>query len=891
MQDKLDSDPSLPSWLGDALGAVGLPAGVDAADFTRWLERFGQKVEQAPPMAPVLTAIGAGVVVVDPAGRIARVNPAARALLGWRARKVVGEGLVELLGQSYVGNQWRCQAPDCVAELERRLRQTLQRGLSHKVEEALLPVVGGPELPVAFTLDPVPAPEIGAVLVFRDILARRLAEQELHRAREAAEETSRMKSAFLANMSHEIRTPLNAVIGMSGLLLDTRLDEEQREYAEIARSSGEHLLELLGSILDFSKIESGHLELESADFDLRELVDGVLELFAERAARQGIDLVAQIHPSVPRTVVGDSARLRQVLINLVGNAVKFTNHGHVLVGAAVAGQHEGGPMLRFEVTDTGIGIPAEKVATLFDPFTQADTSTTRRFGGTGLGLAISRELAELMGGDIGVASEVGQGSAFWFTVCVGQPESAGPRAMPPAEIIGSRVLLVDDDQASCMATAETLLSWGVDLDTASSARAAVARLERSHAAGDHFELVLIDHHMPDQTGLELAAQLARHPQLAAVPRVLLIRLGESSASFDAPEAALWGTVARPFRASALQSSLTRALRGEPCEKVVVEAISGSIAQAAGEASVRTTLVANPRQPRVLVAEDAPINQLLARRVLERLGFDHELAGDGAEAVRLFQEAPFDLVLMDCMMPVMDGYQATRRIRELEEGTGLRIPIIAMTADALAGARERCLASGMDDYLAKPANPRQLARVLRKWLEIADQQGEGTVRRSAASAPRPGDPAPAVSEQTEAEGGAPTGELLGIEAELPLLPESLSDWLAGMGVSSMEDAAELIEIFLDDSQKRLDEIARDVAAGEPEQVYRTAHALKSGCSYLGAQRLAELARAVELAGRDGHQAQLDTLLPALQQCYAETLDALVRAAQADSSQSVSASGGR
>ncbi len=851
------------AWLDDAVAAVGPPPGVEPAAFAQWLARLSPRLEQSQPLAPVLAAIGAGVVVVDPRGRICRVNAAARALLGWRARAVVGTPLLEMLAGACTD-----ESP-CVSELRRRLRQTLDRGLSHKVEEALFPVIGGPELPLAYTLDPVPSSEIGAVLVFRDILARRVAEQELRRAREAAEETSRMKSAFLANMSHEIRTPLNAVIGMSGLLLDTRLGEEQREYAEIARSSGEHLLELLGSILDFSKIESGHLELEEASFDLVELVDGVLELFAERAARQGIDLVAHVHQSVPRVVVGDPARLRQVLINLVGNAVKFTNRGHVLVGAAVMERRREGPVVRFEVTDTGIGIPADKVDALFDPFTQADTSTTRRFGGTGLGLAISRELAQLMGGDIGVASEVGKGSAFWFTAQV--QEGSHTVEPPPAELMGLRVLLVDDDPVSRSATAELMLSWGVDLDTTAGAGPALAHLEAAFAADDRFEAVLIDQHMPDAPGIDLARTLATHPELAAVPRVLLTRLGEPASAHADPAAALWGTLARPFRGSSLQGSLARIARGEPCEKCPVEAFSekltASLPAASGDAERAAPA---PGLPRVLVAEDAPINQLLARRVLERLGFAHEVANDGAEALQLFQEEPFDLILMDCMMPQMDGYEATRNISALEAGTGLRIPIIAMTADALAGARERCLAAGMDDYLAKPANPRQLARMLRKWLEVVQQrEGSGPLLPvpPSASVAAPVDSAPAPAAEAD--------------AELPLLPASLDGWLGEMGVASMDEAADLIEIFIDDSGERLAVLQEAAKVGDTDRAYRTAHALKSGCAYLGARRLAELASQTEQAGRRGDLDALRALLPDLEAAFFATTDALVRAAQSPS----------
>jgi PAS domain S-box-containing protein len=836
----MSTPPAPAPDLHPLLAAAGLdPAAPPAAeDWAAALARLSSAV--AAPRAEhahdtleaVTAAMGDGLITVDLRGRVSTVNPAAAALLGRSAAELRGQAL---------GPAVRCPHPDPCGgpELSHLLRSALGDGEGVRVEAAHFAHRDGPCLPVSYVLNPIRhgGQVQGAVIVVRDIIAQKRGEAELRRAREEAEQTSRLKSAFLANMSHEIRTPMNAVIGMAGLLLDTALDEEQREYAEIVRGSGQHLLDLLNSILDFSKIEAGRLELEQTRFDLRDLMSGVLELFAERASSQGIDLIAHFSPHLPARVRGDPGRLRQVLINLVGNAVKFTARGHVRLSASVVDAGADLCSLRFEVSDTGIGIPEAQLHTLFEPFTQADPTTTRRYGGTGLGLAISREIAQLMGGDIGVASTVGEGSAFWFTARL---EAVDDAAAPPDDLAGLRVLVVDDDPASLGAMAELLVGWGVDLDAASTGAAALSLAAQAEMDEDPYGVILIDQHLGAEAGLDLARALARRPGASGAQRVLLTRLGDPPLPAELMAGLLSGVVARPVRASALQAVLRRRSTASAAPPPALPAPA-----AAPAASPAPLAEGSPGAPahRVLVAEDNPVNQLLAARILRRLGLPCEIAADGAEAVRRFQEGGWSLILMDCMMPDVDGYEATARIRALEAGTGQRVPILALTADALSGARERCLAAGMDDYLSKPVDPDQLARALQAHLPD---------RRPRPAAPRPLPPAP--------EG-------------LALLPADLGAHLAAMGVETAEEVDELLQIFVEDARPRLDALRAAVAAGPGEAVHRTAHALKSGCAYLGAEALRAACAAVEQAGRDGDLEQARALLPRVEAALEATLAAL------------------
>ncbi len=643
----------------------------------------------------------------------------------------------------------------------------------------------------------------GYVLNGSDVTEERRASHDLARARDEAMEASRLKSQFLASMSHEIRTPMNAVIGLNELLLGTDLDREQREYAAGVGSAAEGLLAIINDILDFSKIEAGKIELETIEFDLGLLLEDVVALVAGRAQDKGLELLAHADPQLPAGVRGDPTRLRQVLVNLVSNAVKFTASGEVVLRAEPVCDDGHTTTVRFEVVDTGIGIAPRDQARMFEPFSQADNSTTRRFGGTGLGLAIVRQLVELMGGQLGLDSEVDHGSTFWFELSFEGTEAEPKRSAALPTFNALHALVVDDNATNRLILRQQLQSWGVQPDEAADAPTALEHLRDAARRGDPYAFAILDLNMPGMDGLDLAHTIKSDPSLANVHLFLLSSSGRV-ASDVAAAAQLAGTLTKPVRQSELFNCLIEGLQMEPSP----DQTSRPAPEPTDPAAQRGV---------VLLVEDNTMNQLVATRMLAKLGYGCDIAGNGQEAIEALTVGAYDAVLMDCQMPVMDGYEATRQIRRAEEGTARHMPIIAMTAAAMQGDREACLAAGMDDYVTKPIRVETIDDILSKWV-------------------RP----PAGASQSSDSDSAPSTDHVIDVARFAVL----RDLDPGDG----ELISALVAEYLNDGQRLLTVLREAVAEGDPEALERAAHTLKGSSANLGAVRVAEICGRLEALGR-------------------------------------------
>jgi len=749
------------------------------------LERSTQELaRQHAYLDALIASTPVAIAVLDDQRAVRSVNAAFEGLFGYAAAEVVGAGIDGLI----VPESLRPESSD----LETRVR----RGETVRVEVERMRK-DGRRIQVRLSAAAVKAAADGAlVALYEDISERKAAEAAMREARDLAERVARARSAFLANMSHEIRTPMNAVLGFVELVLDTELGPEQRRALELVRTSSEALLTILNDILDYSKIEAEHLELESIPFDLPKVVHATATLLAVRAREKHLELTVDVPPDVPQMVRGDPTRVRQVLMNLIGNAIKFTEQGEVDVSAGVLQRDGDQASVQFRVRDTGIGISEGQVGTIFQEFTQADASMTRRYGGTGLGLAISRRLVALMGGELAVTSEVGRGSEFSFAISFPIEGTTQAAARTSVSLGGRRLLVVDDNETNRRIVRDMLGAEGMAVHEAPRADAGLEALRRAAQAGTPYDLAILDAQMPDQDGFELATAIRADRALTETRLLILTSAGQRGDGERCRQLGIQAYLTKPIARADLVEAVGTVLAGR------------ASAPGAADLVTRHSIAESRHALRILLAEDNPVNQQVATAMLLKRGHQVDVVGNGREAVDAVARELYDVVLMDIQMPEMDGFEATEQIRALPRGRTL--PIIALTAHALSGERERCLARGMSGYLAKPFKAHDL---------FAAVEGRGAQPADTAAAPSPA-------------------------VDLAAFRRTMEEAGAGEAVDG------ILETFVATLPQRLEALVAAAGGTDAEPLQRAAHAFKSAAGTIGAGHLAALLEDMERAARDG-----------------------------------------
>ncbi|MET0511839.1 MAG: response regulator [Thermoleophilaceae bacterium] len=812
----------------ETLEAIGTEVGL----FVQRRRSEHALAESRDLLQAILDNASAAIYVKDLEGRFLLANEAFSRLHGLSGPDLLGRTAIDVL-------------PDGLGPSAHATDQQVVDGREAVESESELSVAGILEtfLTLKFPLLDSTGEPYGVCDISTNITDRKRSEVELARARDHALAATRMKSEFLANMSHEIRTPMNGLIGMTELLLETVLDPEQREYADLARSSSETLVSLVNDLLDLSKIEAGRLEMDSTDFRLGELVEDVCGLMSSRARKRGLQLSALVEADTPGVVCGDEVRVRQVLTNLVSNAVKFTHEGEVSVRVRHIAETEERVLVRFEVSDTGIGIQPAQLARLFDSFEQGDSSTTREYGGTGLGLTIARQLTELMGGEIGATSTADGGSVFHITIPFERSriDPAELEAFQPrADLHGVRGLIADDSPTSRRVLLHHTQSWGMHVTLAEDGLEALAVMREAAQSGKPIQSVVADMNMPGLTGIELAREVRADPALRATHLVMI-----SSGVDDRAAARRVGFddyLPKPVRRAALYEALDHQAPGAPPPSAAAVRDAPEPLAVAAHAAL------------VLVAEDNEVNQLLAVRLLEKRGYRVDVADNGRDAVRAASDGRYALVLMDCQMPELDGYAATRAIRSAEQDTGRHTPIVAMTAHSMRGDRERCLAAGMDDYLAKPLDSTAFAAALTRWVPLDP-------------------PLPTLAPAPQA----------AVQARTPAGPDSMSDDTAAVDADAFERLKaelgdsdvlpQLVELFKTHTPGRLDALRAAVESGDPVETRKTAHALTGSARTLAAGRMAALCRDLELQAKAGSLERAAEQMELIEMAFAEARETL------------------